>query len=121
VAFSRKVGISLMDTANITIADGDVSNHGRSCVALDSASATGVGNQDVTVSGVRCLYSGCAALRMARSGDHHNLLPGRVTFRDNLIAFPSRWTRTYNPAIFFGGVNNTASRNCMHHGPHNGE
>lgn len=119
VSFSRGVGIKLSDAVNVTLADLDVSQHTGQAMSISSTAGTGLaGSQNVLVSRIRVLYTGCSGIGIGKCGDRMSLRPGNVTIRDSEIGYFSRWPRTYNAGLGFGGVANTWEGNCVHNAPH---
>ena len=45
------------------------------------------------------------------------LAPGHMFAHDKHVHHVGLWKRTYKPALFWGGVNNSYARNVLEHGP----
>jgi hypothetical protein len=52
-----------------------------------------------------------------QGGDGFTLTPGNMFVLDNHVHHIGYWKRTYQPALFWGGVNNTYARNLLEDGP----
>lgn len=102
-------GVDAVNVANVSLSNCDFSAQGEVGVSLrgadsvlQSSSVTDVGCKNVVVEG----------------GDLTTLAPGNVTVRSSVLRRNSLWTRTYTPAISWGGCGNSYINNTISDGPH---
>eukprot|EP00051_Salpingoeca_urceolata_P032787 m.17437 g.17437 ORF g.17437 m.17437 type:complete len:750 (-) comp5452_c0_seq2:173-2422(-) len=110
VTYSREIGLLAPNVNDVQVVNCVVHGHGQDGIQLIGA------NSAVTSSHV---YStGCAGIRVI-GGDIFTLTPGNMSATENTIHDFAQFTRTYQPGIYWGGVNNVYSHNDVSNGPHN--
>ena len=62
---------------------------------------------------------GCTGLR-ATAGDASTLQKGNMEISENNVSHYATWKRSYQPGIFWAGVENVFRGNSVSFGPHNG-
>jgi hypothetical protein len=101
-------GIEGSGVDSVLIENCTVSGHGRHGIDLDGV---GSGVADSSVYSV-----GGSGMRI-QGGDAMTMTPGNMFARRNHVHHIGLYKRTYQPALFWGGVNNTYSQNRLEDGP----
>jgi hypothetical protein len=108
---TRGAALEMRDCEDCLVAGCTIRNIGASAITIEGGARCGVQSCD--------LYdTGDSGIHLS-GGDRKTLTPGGH-FVDNCHIYrPSRWDRTYRPAIGIDGVGNRATHNLIHDGPHN--
>lgn len=109
--FSRGTAVQLNDVDSITLLGSEVANNGATSVSLYGV------NSHVT--NLVVYGNGCGGIHVS-GGDQKSLTRGNNMLRGCNIARWSRWKRTYQPAVSWGGVGNIYAENVISDGPHSG-
>ena len=108
----RHVGVLAVNTINLTIDNLVVHGHGTN--GIDVSNAT-----NCTLRRSQVFDVGCTGIR-ATAGDAETLRSGNMQILDNVVRNYATWKRSYQPGIFWGGVENVFRGNNVSYGPHNG-
>ena len=113
VVNGRHAGILAAGASGLRIDAMSIHAHGtHGIVATGVAGGTGARIADSEVYDV-----GCSGIR-ATAGEADALVAGGLTVADNHVHHVAQWKRSYMPAIYWGGVQNTFARNVVEHHPH---
>lgn len=108
---TRGAGIEVSDCRDCLVAGCTLRDIGTGAVSISGGQRCGVQSCDIYETG----DSGVSL----SGGDRKTLTPGSHYVVNCHIHHPSRWDRTYRPAIGIDGVGNRATHNLIHDGPHN--
>lgn len=105
----RHKGVVVADGAHGAQLDGLVVHaHGTNGIEMGDAANSTVTNSQV--------YDvGCTGMR-ATGGDAATLRAGNLRVENNSVHHYAKWKRSYQPGIFWGGVNNTFRGNSVSYG-----
>lgn len=108
---TRGAGIVMTDCRDCQVVGCTVRNIGTDAINISGGERCGVLSCDIYETGDSGVH--------LSGGDRKTLTPGGHYVVNCHIFHPSRWDRTYRPAIGIDGVGNRASHNLIHDGPHN--
>ena len=107
----RHAGIQVTGAKGVVIENVAVHSHGTNGIVVTNAT-------NAVVRGNSVYEVGCSGIR-ATSGVTATLEKGGMLIEGNDVSRHARWKRTYQPGIFWGGVNNTFRNNNVSVAPHN--
>jgi len=107
---SRKEGIMISDSENITVDHCIFRNLGGWAVKAFNVRNTHIENCEIYFTGEGGIF--------LEGGDRKNLTPGNNEITNNHIHDFSLWMRVYRPAIQINGVGNRVANNLIHDAPH---
>ncbi|XP_062523158.1 uncharacterized protein LOC134197826 isoform X2 [Corticium candelabrum] len=109
--FSRSTAIEMHDVDSVQLSGFEVANHGATSVLLYGSNSQ---VYNLVIAG-----NGCGGLHVS-GGDQKLLTRGNNTVSGCNLSRWSRWKRTYQPGLSWGGVGNTYTKNEISNGPHSG-
>mmetsp|Transcript_45387 Transcript_45387/g.125125 ORF Transcript_45387/g.125125 Transcript_45387/m.125125 type:complete len:524 (-) Transcript_45387:1393-2964(-) len=107
----RHAGIQVTGAKGVVIENVTVHEHGTNGIVVTNAT-------NAVVRGNAVYEVGCSGIR-ATAGVTATLDKGGMLIEGNDVSRHARWKRTYQPGIFWGGVNNTFRNNNISVAPHN--
>jgi len=110
LAFGRTGGVFGPDNHQLNIVSCTIDSHGGHAVLIPNGTEPTVEECDVR-------NTGCAGIRV-HAGVAHTLTPGRASVKYNRVRQWGNLKRTYQPAVHWGGVENSYSYNDVADGPH---
>eukprot|EP00730_Choanoeca_flexa_P006890 TRINITY_DN12243_c3_g1_i2.p1 TRINITY_DN12243_c3_g1~~TRINITY_DN12243_c3_g1_i2.p1 ORF type:complete len:691 (+),score=157.02 TRINITY_DN12243_c3_g1_i2:1492-3564(+) len=110
--YARGNGVTIEGSTNVTIANADIRNVGGNGVSISSCKNVTLTDSAVTNIGCRGVSVNC--------GSKTTLEPGNCKLSNTQVSHVARFTRTYNPALGFGGAGNVYTNNTLFNSPHAG-
>jgi hypothetical protein len=128
---ANETAVSVTNVSNVVLQDlvvtgavhTGIEGYGVESVVVENCTVVGHGRHGIDLSGVGSGVVGCDVHSVGGSGVRvvggtaFTLSPGNMYATRNHVHKVGYWKRTYQPALFWGGVNNTYTDNLFEDGP----